>query len=220
MVSSLPGSSVHGVSQAKILEWAAISFSRESSPARDQTYISCLAGGFFTTWEAPGGCKHTNILPSILPLCLNVKLKYLCLTQGYFSFWCCPTLNDHISSPVLAKLGDILQDLWPFTLLPHLLPLSVLLKKKLASRPQWDGTLGHYFIILLDAWLSEKSCCLPQHVSQLLASHAASRWSLDSVTNSHPRLFQLQTLCPFLHVKPTLNFTLIVGLFLSSPLSE
>ena len=41
---SLPGSSVHGISQAKILEWVAISFSRGSSQPRDQTcvsYISC-----------------------------------------------------------------------------------------------------------------------------------------------------------------------------------
>ena len=38
-----PGSSVHGISQAKILEWVAISFSRESSQARDQTQVYCIA---------------------------------------------------------------------------------------------------------------------------------------------------------------------------------
>ena len=37
---SLPGSSVHGISQARILEWVAISFSRGSSQPRDQTHIS------------------------------------------------------------------------------------------------------------------------------------------------------------------------------------
>ena len=42
-----PDSSIHGISQVRILEWVAISFSR------DQTPISCLAGGFFTT-EPPG----------------------------------------------------------------------------------------------------------------------------------------------------------------------
>ena len=46
---SLPGSPVHGISQPKILEWVAISFSRGSPPARDWTYITCLAGRFFTT---------------------------------------------------------------------------------------------------------------------------------------------------------------------------
>ena len=39
---SPPGSSVHGDSQARILEWAAISFSRGSSPPRDQTHVSAL----------------------------------------------------------------------------------------------------------------------------------------------------------------------------------
>jgi len=48
MGCSPPGSSVHGISQARILEWVAISFSRSSRP-RDQTHVSCLAGGFFTT---------------------------------------------------------------------------------------------------------------------------------------------------------------------------
>ena len=50
---SLPGFSVHGILQARILEWAAISFFRESSQSRDQTHIYCLAGRFFTT-ESPG----------------------------------------------------------------------------------------------------------------------------------------------------------------------
>ena len=46
---SPPGSSVHGISQARILEWVAISFSRGSSQPRDQTQVSCIAGRFFTT---------------------------------------------------------------------------------------------------------------------------------------------------------------------------
>ena len=46
---SLPGSSVHGISQARILEWVAISFSRGSSWPRYWTRFSCLAGRFFTT---------------------------------------------------------------------------------------------------------------------------------------------------------------------------
>ena len=45
-----PGSSVHGILQARILEWVAISFSRRSSQSRDQTLVSCIAGRFFTIW--------------------------------------------------------------------------------------------------------------------------------------------------------------------------
>ena len=50
---SPPGSSAHGILQARRLEWVAISFSRGSSPPRDRTCISCLAGRFFTI-EPPG----------------------------------------------------------------------------------------------------------------------------------------------------------------------
>ena len=42
------GSSVHGILEARILEWVAISFSRGSSWLRDQTKVSCTAGRFFT----------------------------------------------------------------------------------------------------------------------------------------------------------------------------
>ena len=47
---SLPGSSVHGISQARIQEWIAISFSRGSSQPRDQTCISCIGGRRFNLW--------------------------------------------------------------------------------------------------------------------------------------------------------------------------
>ena len=46
---SPPGSSVHGIFQARILEWVAIPFSRRSSQPRVRTQVSCLAGIFFTT---------------------------------------------------------------------------------------------------------------------------------------------------------------------------
>ena len=59
---SLPGSSVHEILQASILEWVAISSSRGSPQSRDHTHmscISCVAGGFFTT--APPGKPQTLI---------------------------------------------------------------------------------------------------------------------------------------------------------------
>ena len=61
MVWNLPGSSVHGISQARKLEWVAISYSRESSQPRDQTHISCISciGRWilyhWTIWEALSG---------------------------------------------------------------------------------------------------------------------------------------------------------------------
>ena len=52
MDCSPPGSSVHGILQARILEWVAIPLSRGSSSPRDQTQVSCVScieGRFFTT---------------------------------------------------------------------------------------------------------------------------------------------------------------------------
>ena len=49
MDSSLPGSSVHGILQARILEWVAIPFCKGSSQSRDKTQVSHFAGRFFTT---------------------------------------------------------------------------------------------------------------------------------------------------------------------------
>ena len=50
MDCSLPCSSVHGIPQAKILEWVANSYSRESSKPTDWTQVSCIAGRFLTKW--------------------------------------------------------------------------------------------------------------------------------------------------------------------------
>ena len=47
---SPPGSSVHGILQARVLEWVAISFSRESSWPRDWTQVSHIAGRRFNLW--------------------------------------------------------------------------------------------------------------------------------------------------------------------------
>ena len=47
---SPPGSSVHGILQARILEWVAMPSSRGSFQPRDHTQDSCIAGGFFTVW--------------------------------------------------------------------------------------------------------------------------------------------------------------------------
>ena len=50
MDRSPPGSSVHGIFQARVLEWVVISFSRGSSQPRDRTWVSHIAGRHFTIW--------------------------------------------------------------------------------------------------------------------------------------------------------------------------
>ena len=70
----LSGSSVHGISQARILEWVAISFSRRSSQPSNQTLVSCIScivGRFFTS-EPPGKSYETLWvqLNHLVKLCL------------------------------------------------------------------------------------------------------------------------------------------------------
>ena len=62
MDCSPPGSSVHGILQARILEWVAIFFSRESSWPRDQTQVSCIAGRRFTLWATREAQEYTEEL--------------------------------------------------------------------------------------------------------------------------------------------------------------
>ena len=57
---SPPGSSVHGIPQARILEWVAITFSRGSSQLRVQTWVSYIAGRFLTLWATVETHTHTD----------------------------------------------------------------------------------------------------------------------------------------------------------------
>ena len=62
MDRSMSGSSSHGIFQARILEWVALSFSRAPPPLRDRTWVFCFASGFLTIWatrEAPYTYIHT-----------------------------------------------------------------------------------------------------------------------------------------------------------------
>ena len=58
---SPPGSSVHGISQAQILEWVVISFSRASSQPRDGTQVFCIASGFFSNWATKEASSQDNL---------------------------------------------------------------------------------------------------------------------------------------------------------------
>ena len=65
MDCSLSGSSVHGIFQARVLEWIAISFSRGSFRPRNRTRVSRIAGRRFTVWATREGdsalSEHTHI---------------------------------------------------------------------------------------------------------------------------------------------------------------
>ena len=77
MDCSPPGSSVHGISQARILEWVAVFFSRGSSPTRAWIHVSYIVGGLFTTeslgtiefWDSE---DEGDFPPVFCMWCLNI----------------------------------------------------------------------------------------------------------------------------------------------------
>ena len=100
---SPPGSSVHGISQARILEWVAISFSRGSSRTRNWTQVSCITCGFFTT-EPPEKPieenKYICVEPPSLRLCVTAATR-----NEYSAVWLpptCPFLLYFLRQPYLT----------------------------------------------------------------------------------------------------------------------
>ena len=73
--------------QARILEWAAFPFSRGSSQPRDQTQVSCTAGGFFTSWatrEAPKILEWVAHPFSSRFYWLRNQTRVFCIAGGFF----------------------------------------------------------------------------------------------------------------------------------------
>ena len=68
MDCSPPGSSVHGILQARILEWVAIPFWGSSQP-RDRAWVSCIAGRFFTIWATRGWASPNSFRAQIEQKC-------------------------------------------------------------------------------------------------------------------------------------------------------
>ena len=70
MDCSLPGSSIYGIFQARVLEWVAISFSRGSSWPRDRTRVSCIVGRCLTVWATREVHQGSVIWSQNLLVCL------------------------------------------------------------------------------------------------------------------------------------------------------
>ena len=79
---SLPGFSVHGILQARILEWVAISFSRGPSRPRDWSWVPCITDRYFTVWalksySIPGALLSTLIFLLLIRTTLLMVLVVL-----------------------------------------------------------------------------------------------------------------------------------------------
>ena len=86
---SWPGSSVHGIFQARVLEWGAIAFSRGSSRPSDWTQVSHVVGRRFTVWatrEAPT-CRETQTLTPLSLFLYNLPYGMRQMTPVSTHLW-------------------------------------------------------------------------------------------------------------------------------------
>ena len=143
MDCSLPGSSVYGILQARILGWVAIPFSWGSFRSRDQTQVPCIAGRFFTVWATrevkarEGHGSHSP--PHSNPLCL-------CLGSQESQEKCKHSLNNHLGSLCFPR--QFWCQLSPGTVTPSLITS---LPTKALQSPHTElgfkGSLGEVVIV-------------------------------------------------------------------------
>ena len=134
---SPPGFSVHGILQARILEWIAIPFSRGSSQPGDRIQVSCIAGRFFTVWAAGNSCDACHNRGYLTPkrsarrsLQLR-KQRQNDILLHYFHKNGETTVCEGWPSPERLHSGWEGKEIhWPCPL--RLLPCA----------PRWDGALG------------------------------------------------------------------------------
>ena len=157
MDCSPPGSSDHRISQTRILEWVAISLSRDSSWPSDWTHISCIGRKIlhhWTTWEAlfwpyvvlfPGAILilwMLTFISFIVPSCNifshilknNIEIFLSCFLLHSISF------SNPLTSFPLCWFGSLAFMIQPFLTWPKILVyLLILSKEELKS---WLDTLG------------------------------------------------------------------------------
>ena len=128
-----PASSVHGILQARVLEWVAMPSSRGSSPPRDGTHISCISRWILYHWAT----REAHLLLQ-LALCLAAQL--------------CPALCDPMDcSPPGSSVHGILQ--------ARILEWVTTLSSRGSFQPrdwtQVSGITGRIFTI----WATSVACC-------------------------------------------------------------
>ena len=115
MDCSPSGFSVHGIFQARISEWVAISYSRLSSPPRDWTCISCVSCigrqvlYHCATWEAPrdGGRQISLVTLFLRSVCAMCMCTCVCVCMLKHSIHSCTHTTSHLISVDTWKVTAI-----------------------------------------------------------------------------------------------------------------
>ena len=138
---------VHGILQARILEWVAAPFSRGSSQPRDQIQVSHITGGFFTRWVT----REAQILSLLLLFfkyqgnhnnkisLLNMKEKKSFLLEVTWHFHSSFTNPSKLHGHVLSQWIEGNTSLWPTWKKTEACGLSVQLPWTEGDILQWNG---------------------------------------------------------------------------------
>ena len=201
MDCSLPGSSVHGIFRAKILEWVAIPFSRGSSLPKDRTRVSCTAGRFFATWDPREAILDAPKVPapnyySIIPfhdIIISVMASILHRVAD-FSQLCRPAGTWSLSafSPFACnwKITELLQATFEF---PAQTIIALFKGGEVGSVCYHSRREGNKEVHLCVA-LKRKACLLffrqffKNRKIPCFASQIRSDWKKNSIT-SHTQLY-------------------------------
>ena len=134
---------VHGILQARILEWIAFPISRGSSQPRDRTQVSCIAGRFFTSWATREAQFPYSLLWKVRFLGLRfLPYETTCYTYRWTSLKARTVKNPPAGDQVWS-LG------WEHPLEKGMVILSSVLackfhgRRSLVGHSPWDHRVGH-----------------------------------------------------------------------------
>ena len=116
MDCSLPGSSIHGIFQARVLEWVVISFSRRSSQPRDWIWVSHIVGRCFTIWATREVVTVIYFYPTVCSLLLSQLFCSLEMKICFSTWASYPSFGKWKSEIEIAQSCLILCDPVDFSL--------------------------------------------------------------------------------------------------------
>ena len=149
MDCSLPRSSVHGIPQARILPWVAVSSSRESSWPRDQmhiSYISCIGRLFFTPRGTREAQEHLLLKTKWVMIAWNIKIHPASGSDVRCFWWKHETTDGFQRTLVICVIIWIWLTFQSFYLLLRNWIKTVYLENKLIAK------VGQTQLIMQNVW--------------------------------------------------------------------
>ena len=156
---STPGSSIHGIPQARVLKWVAIPFSRGSPQPRNWTWVSCTARRFFTNWATRKArtllafnFEQSNSSKNFKNFMILYSLHFARVSEGqtFINFQFHPTWTCDIYIYIyMSKLVEVQYIVGPISF--H----SIVLK--FICRIEWNQFYGGLYSAFLDFFLNLSS---------------------------------------------------------------